>query len=82
MKVVGWIIVGIIAVVVSYITGIAIYVKRNEQRVVDDITFSFGVSGINFASLLNPLINVTTTIENKNPFPIIFSNHAKKLKTN
>lgn len=79
MKIVGWVIVAIIASVVSYITGIAIYVKRNEQRVIDDITFEFEIVGINFAQLFNPIVNVKTIIENKNPFPIVFSDLYVKL---
>lgn len=79
MKIIGYILIAIISAIVLSITGIAIYVKRNEQRVIDDITFNFEIVGINFAQLFNPLINVKTIIENQNPFPIVFSDLYVKL---
>lgn len=79
MKTIGWIIIVIISVIVASITGVAIYVYNNQDRVIENIKFKFGISGISFTSLLNPVVNVKTTIENKNPFFVIFNDLFVKL---
>lgn len=66
------ILIVVVAIVVSA-SAFAIYVAKNKQRIIDNVTFRFNIAGINFSSLLNPIINIKTTITNKNNFFIIFS---------
>lgn len=79
MKTFGWIIIVVVSVIIASISGVAFYVYKNQDEIIENIKFKFAVSSINFTSLLNPIVNIKTTIENNNPFFVIFSNLFVKL---
>lgn len=82
MKIVGWIIAIVVSSIVITFGYIGIYFARNKQRVIDNIKYSFDIEKIKlqpFTSIVPKIdVDIETTIENKNPIFIIFSDlHAR-----
>lgn len=83
MKIIGWIIAIVVSAIVATLAYIGIYFTANKQKVIDNIKFSFKIGQIQFAQVQPKIdVDIETTIENKNPIFIIFSDLYVRLSQN